>query len=124
VRASAENAAIAETLGWNVRQIRTIVWAIAAILGGIAGIIVAVRIPVSSEFMVNVLIKAFIAGILGGLHRFLAPLLVAIALGIAENWLGYLAGAEYRVPGVFGLAILGMVLLPKRFLAGREEARA
>jgi branched-chain amino acid transport system permease protein len=124
VRASAENPAIAETLGWNVRQIRTVAWTVAGLLGGIAGIIVAVRIPVSSEYMDNVLIKAFIAGILGGLHRFAAPLAIAVALGLAENWLGYLLGAEYRTPGIFGLAIVAMVILPKRFLAGRDEARA
>jgi branched-chain amino acid transport system permease protein len=123
VRATAENPLITETFGWNVRRIRTVVWALAGLLGGIAGIIVAVRIPVSSEFMDNVVIKAFIAGILGGLHRYTAPLAIAIFIGVAENWLGYIFGTEYRTPGIFGLAIVGMLFAPKWLLAGRIEAR-
>jgi branched-chain amino acid transport system permease protein len=123
VRATAENPLIAETLGWNVKHIRTLVWTIAGLLGGVAGIIVAVRIPVSSEYMDNVVIKAFIAGILGGLHRYAAPLAIAVFLGLAENWIGYVFGAEYRTPGIFGLAIIAMVIAPKWLLAGRIEAR-
>lgn len=123
VRAIAENAAIVETMGWNVRYIKTLIWTVAGLLGGLAGIMVAVRIPVSSEYMDNVIIKAFIAGILGGMHRYTAPLIIAVVLGVVENWIGYLFGAEFRMPGIFGIAILGMVIVPRRLLAGRSEAR-
>lgn len=124
VRAAAEDPVIAEGLGYNVRLIRTVTWGAAGALAAIAGIFIAARIPVDANYTEDALIKAFIAGIIGGLHRFAVPVLAAVSLGLFENWFTYFTGAVFRVPGVFGLVLLILAFAPKRFLEVRGEARA
>ena len=124
VRAAAEDPVVAEGLGYNVRLIRTATWGVAGALAAVAGIFIAARIPVDAFYTEDALVKAFVAGIIGGLHRFTAPILAAIGLGLFENWFSYFTGAVFRVPGVFGLVVLILAFAPKRFLEVRGEARA
>lgn len=124
LRACADSPLMAQAAGWNVERIRTLTWAAAGAVAGIAGIFIAARIPVTSDYTVEPLIYAFAAGILGGLHRFVAPLVAAIALGVYANWFGALVGQNYRVPAIFGLMIILLSIAPRSLLAGRQEARA
>lgn len=124
LRASAEDPASAQTLGWNVFHVRTGTWAVAGALAAAAGIFIATRIPVESLYTNDLMIKAFIAGIIGGLHRWTAPLIIAILLGLFESWIGFVFGANWRIPGVFGLVLLVLLVAPPRYLRATTEARA
>lgn len=124
LRASADDPESAQTLGWNVFHVRTGTWAIAGALAAAAGIFIATRIPVESLYTNDLMIKAFIAGILGGLHRWTAPLVIAILLGVFESWVGFVLGANWRIPGVFGLVLIVLLLAPTRYLRATTEARA
>jgi branched-chain amino acid transport system permease protein len=124
LRACADDPVMAEAAGWNVERIRTLTWAGAGVIAGVAGIFIAARIPVTSDYTVEPLIYAFAAGILGGLHRFVAPLIAAVALGLYANWFGALVSQGHRVPAIFGLLILLLSIAPATVLVGRQEARA
>ncbi|MCU1670603.1 MAG: putative branched chain amino acid transporter permease [Blastococcus sp.] len=124
LRASAEDATIAESAGVNVRRLRTGTWAVAGLLAAVAGILVASRLAVDAFYMTPVLIKAFIAGMIGGLDRFWPPLIVAVLLGVYESCVVFLFGANAGTPAVFLLIIIALALMPKRFVNERNEVRA
>jgi branched-chain amino acid transport system permease protein len=124
LRASAEDAAIAESTGVNVRRLRTGTWAIAGLLAGAAAVLVASRLAVDPFYMTPVLIKAFIAGMIGGLERFGPPLAVAVLLGLYESVVIFVFGANAGTPAVFLLIIVALAVLPARLVNERREVRA
>lgn len=124
LRASAEDAGIASAAGVNVRRLRSGSWAVAGLLSALVGFLVASRSSVDAFYMTPVLIKVFIAGMIGGLDRFLIPLMVAVLLGVYENATVFLLGANAGTPAVFLLIIVALALMPKRFMNERSEVRA
>jgi branched-chain amino acid transport system permease protein len=111
-------------MGLNVGRVRAITWAFAGLTVGGVGIVVASRLSLDPYYMTPFLIKAVIAGIIGGLDRFVAPLLAAFGLAIFEGLATYFVGANYGTPAVFVLVILLLALLPKRLLSERGVVRA
>jgi branched-chain amino acid transport system permease protein len=124
LRASAEDAGIAESTGVNVRRLRTGTWAIAGLLAAAAALLVASRLAVDPFYMTPVLIKAFIAGMIGGLERFGPPLAVAVLLGVYESCVIFVFGARAGTPAVFLLIIVALAVLPARLVNERREVRA
>ncbi|GHH73075.1 branched-chain amino acid ABC transporter permease [Streptosporangium violaceochromogenes] len=124
LRASAEDATIASAAGVNVLRLRTGVWAVAGLLAAVVGYLVASRLSVDAFYMTPILVKVFIAGMIGGLDRFLAPLLVAVLLGVYEAGAAFLLGASAGTPAVFLLIIVALAVMPRRFMNERSEVRA
>lgn len=124
LRASAENPSIARSVGINVGAVRTAVWAISGLTAAVGAILMASRLSVDAFYMTPVLIKAFIAGMIGGLDRFVVPMIAAFGLGLYEAWAMYLFGAPAATPAVFILIIVVLSVAPKRFIEERYEARA
>lgn len=124
LRACAEDAGIAAAAGIDVRRLRTGTWAVAGLLAALVGYLVASRLSVDTTYMTPVLIKVFIAGMIGGLNRFGPPLIVAVLLGVYESLAVFLLGANAGTPAVFGLIIVALAVLPKRLVDERSEVRA
>lgn len=124
LRACAEDAGIAAAAGINVRRLRTGTWAVAGLLAALVGYLVASRLSVDTTYMTPVLVKVFIAGMIGGLNRFGPPLIVAVLLGVYESLAVFLLGANAGTPAVFGLIIVALAVLPKRLVDERSEVRA
>ncbi len=124
LRAVAADTDIARSVGLSVGMVRTVTWGVAGLLAALAGSIIASRVSVGAFYMTPFLIKAFISGIIGGLDRLAAPILVALALGVYEGWVVFVLGAEYRSPAIFLLIVAFLSLAPTRLLEERHEARA
>lgn len=124
MRASASDRDLAASMGLNVARIRGLTWALSGLIGGVAAVVIASRLSVDAYYMTPFLIKAFIAGIVGGLDRFAFPLCLALALGVYEAWADFIFGAQFGTPAVFILVLALLSILPKRFLDERQEARA
>jgi len=124
LRASAESPAVARSVGINVGALRTATWAISGLAAAVGAILVASRLSVDAFYMTPILIKVFIAGMIGGLDRFVVPMLAAFALGLYEAWVQYLFGALAATPALFILIIAVLSFAPRRFIEERYEARA
>jgi branched-chain amino acid transport system permease protein len=124
MRAVATDPPLAESMGINVSRVRGVTWAFAGLIAGVVGIVVASRLSIDAYYMTPFLIKAVIAGIIGGFDRFVTPLLVAFGLAVFEGLTTYLFGTIFATPAVFVLVILLLALLPKRFLSERGVVRA
>jgi len=124
LRAAAESPAVASSTGINVGLLRTGTWAAAGLVAAVVGMLTASRLSVDAFYMTPVLVKVFIAGMIGGLDRFFAPLAAAFLLGLYEAWVTYFLGAAAAIPAVFLLIIVVLALMPKRWVEERREVRA
>ncbi len=124
LRASAANAAVAQSVGINVRGLRTAVWAISGLLVCAGAMLFAARLSVNAFYMTPIMINVFIAGMIGGLDRYWPPMLAAFGIAVYQSWAIYLFGEAGSSPALFVLVILILSLVPKRYLEERHEARA
>lgn len=124
MRASAANADLAMSFGVNVVRVKALTWLVSGLISGVVGIVVASRLSLDPYYMTSFLITAFIAGVVGGLDRFVFPLAVAFGLGLFEVWSAYLLGSSYATAALFALVLVLLTVLPKRLLQEKHEARA
>ncbi len=101
-----------ELMGISVRRLSTLVWAIAALLGGIAGVL---AIPEGGGFApgaltVAFLIPAFTAAVLGGMTSLPGAFLGGIIVGVIEA-VGTSAPIFDGIPGTPGTLLVFIVLL-------------
>lgn len=105
MRAVAENAFAAQVVGIPVRRVGTRTFVIAAALAGMAG---ALIVPVSlftPYIGHNVIIKAFVVVVIGGMGRVLGVTAAGLTLGVLE------AIGSIFIPAGFNLALIYAALL-------------
>jgi len=124
LRASAEDSAIAQSVGISVPALRTGTWAVAGLLVSTAAMMFASRLSVSSFYMTPLVINVFIAGMIGGLERFWPPIGAAFFIALYQAFTTYLFGEAGGIPALFLLVIGVLTLVPKRFLDEHLESRA
>lgn len=124
LRASAADAAIAQSVGIRVQALRTATWAVSGLLVCLGSMLFAARLSVNAFYMTPIMINVFIAGMIGGLDRYWPPMLTALGIAVYQSWATYLFGEAGGTPALFVLVILVMGLVPRRYLEERHEARA
>jgi branched-chain amino acid transport system permease protein len=124
LRASAENPPVAQSMGIDVLNLRTAVWATSGLLAAIAAMVVASRLVLDARYMTPVIINVFIAGMLGGLDRYWPPMLAAFGIGLYNSLTSYIFGSDAATPALFVLVLAVLIVAPRRFLEERHEARA
>jgi branched-chain amino acid transport system permease protein len=124
LRGSALDPVVTSASGVNVRMLRTATWAIAGGLTALAAALAASRTSVDAFYMTPLLIKAFIAAMIGGLDRLGPSVAAAVLLGVYESVAMYVLGPSAGTPAVFGLIIILLAVVPKRFVLEGREVRA
>lgn len=122
MRAAAFQPEIAQLLGVRVRRMFTLGWALAAMVGALAGMLVAPSVFLGPNNFDPILIIGFVAAVMGGLESPPGAVVGGVVLGLA---LSYVSGYEGSalVP-LAALAILVLVLLVRPtglFSATRER---
>ena len=116
VRAVAERADRAATLGVPVGRIQTTVWVITAALAFITVFLRAgvSSFPIGSALAVTVLVRALAAVVLGHMDDFPRIASAAIGLGIVEQAIVYNTGRDlYVFPVLFVIIAVGLLLEPR-----------
>lgn len=85
MRAIAENQKLGQAVGLRVRAILAVAWAIAALLGGIAGVLQGAAVNLSLN-MPLLALRAFPAVLLGGLESIPGALIGGLVLGLVQEW--------------------------------------
>jgi branched-chain amino acid transport system permease protein len=101
MRAAAFRPEVARMLGVRVGRMLTLGWALAALVGSLAGVLVAPSVFVGPNQFDPILIFGFTAAVLGGLDSFAGAAVGGIVLGLA---LSYVSG--YEGPSLVTLAAL------------------
>jgi branched-chain amino acid transport system permease protein len=125
LRAVSTNAAESRLVGIRAGWVLALGWGLAAMLGAVAGMMIAPSVFLEPNMMRAVLLYAFAAAVLGGLDSPLGAVIGGLALGVilnlVETYVGFV-GPELRLPA--GLAILLLVLLVRPSgLLGRAAVR-
>jgi branched-chain amino acid transport system permease protein len=112
LRAAAVNPEESRLVGVPVGWMLALGWGLAAVLGAVAGMLVAPTVFLEPNMMRAILLYAFAAAVLGGLDSPLGAVVGGLAFGVIQNlvetyvdWVG----ATLRLP--VALAILLLVLL-------------
>jgi branched-chain amino acid transport system permease protein len=127
MRATSQNRLASQLMGINVGRMLMLGWAIAAALGGLAGLLIAPVTSLSPFFMFSVLIFAFSAAVLGGLNSPPGAVVGGFIIGVGENLLGTytpqdVLGTEMKLPLILLLLIIVLLVRPTG-LFGQPEAR-
>jgi branched-chain amino acid transport system permease protein len=109
LRATAFNPAVARLLGIRIGRVLTLGWALAGLIGALAGVLVSPSTFLYPNSMDSIFVLGFTAAVIGGLDSPVGAVVGGLILGIVLNYAGGYLGADL-VP-VFGLAALALVLM-------------
>jgi branched-chain amino acid transport system permease protein len=109
LRATAFNAAVARLLGVRVGRMLTLGWALAGLLGALAGMLVSPSTFLSPNSMDTIFVLGFTAAVIGGLESPTGAVAGGLILGVVLSYAGGYLGSE--VVNLFGLAALLIVLM-------------
>jgi branched-chain amino acid transport system permease protein len=125
LRASALNAASSRLVGVRVGWMFALGWGLAAVVGAIAGLLIAPIESLGPNMMQVILLYAFAAAVLGGLDSpvgaVVGGLLLGLVITLVGRYVGYV-GQTLKLP-VALLLILGLLAVRPGGLFGRVAAR-
>ncbi len=122
MRAVTDDPDTAELLGIPVRRIVMLTWAMAGLLAGFVGVLIAPIIYVSPQMMDQVLVKGYVAAVFGGLYSIPGAIIGALMIGVAENLAGGYLGSHYKTATAFVMIVALLALRPQG-LIGIQKRR-
>jgi branched-chain amino acid transport system permease protein len=127
MRAAAQNPASSRLVGIRVGRMLMFGWGLAALLGAVAGVLVAPRLFLDTNLMGGVLVYSFAGAALGGFDSPVGAVVGSMIIGVTENLAGtYIdaIGSELKV--LVPLSIIFVVLLvrPAGLFGTPEVSRA
>ncbi len=121
MRAVSQNQEAARLMGIRVGRIFSGTFAISAAVAGLAGLLVAPVVGIHAE-MGDVILKGFVAAILGGFQSLIGAVIGGFLLGVLETFGGVYFGGTFKNTVAFGLLMLILLVRPHG-LFGRSDAR-
>ena len=122
LRATAADQAAAYSVGINVPRVFSLSWAAAAVIAGVAGIVVGSIGGLSSAMGVFGL-SVLVVVIFGGLDSVGGALVGGLVVGVVEALAGFYLGGEYKILATFSLLVLILLLRPYGLFGTREIER-
>ena len=120
MQAVAFNRQAAALMGINVDAVVALSFALAALLGGAAGILVAPVTQASSTMGLLLGLKGFAVAIIGGITSAPGVVIAGLAFGVVEKFVeGYISTAARDIVG-FSLMILVLLAFPQGLFGRRE----
>ena len=122
MRASALHKEVSRLLGIRVGHMLTLGWALAAVVGSLAGLLIAGGSLIHPAYMEPVIVFGFVAAVLGGLDSPTGAVVGGLLVGLALSYVSGYLGSE--LVALAALAILVAVLLARpQGLFGRTTER-
>jgi len=109
LRAAAFSPPVARLLGVRVGRMLTLGWALAGLIGALAGVLVSPSTFLYPNSMDSVFVLGFTAAVIGGLDSPAGAVAGGLILGVALSYVGGYLGSD--VVPLFGLAALVVVLM-------------
>jgi branched-chain amino acid transport system permease protein len=120
MRAVAFNSVAAGLVGINVTGITMFSFALAALLGGLAGVLAAPVIQASATMGLLIGLKGFAVAIIGGITSVYGVVVAGFLYGVLEKFVdGYISTAARDVIG-FSLVIIVLLIWPQGLFGRRE----
>ncbi len=123
MRAAAFQPEVARLLGVRVGRMLTLGWALAALVGSVAGVLVAPSVFVGPNTFDPILIFGFTAAILGGLDSPLGAVVGGIALGLALSYVSGYWGSSMVTLGALAILVVVLMVRPQGLFSVAQERR-
>lgn len=123
IRATAQNARAARALGVDTDRVYAATYAINGAICGAAGALIAMIWVIHPFAGLVFTIRAFAIVILAGLGNFALVIAAALGLGAAENFVGFVLGAQFQGAFVFSLLVAILVWRSRRLARSRKVLR-
>lgn len=112
LRAASQNQSVAKLMGIAVNRSFALAWAMGAMAGAVAGMLVAPILFLDVNLMGALLIKGFAGAVLGGLSNLGAVFVGGLLLGVVENLLGAYVSGSFGEALSFLLIIVVLIVAP------------
>lgn len=110
MRAAAFNSEVARLLGVRVSRMLTLGWALAAVVGSLAGLLIGGGTLIHPAYMDSVVVFGFVAAVLGGLESPPGAVVGGLLLGIALSFVSGYIGSDL-VPLAALLILMAVLML-------------
>ncbi len=117
MRAAAFAPEMARVLGVRVGRTLTLGWALAALVGALAGVLVAPSSFVSPNAFDEILVFGFTAAVLGGLDSPLGAVVGGLILGLLLSYLAGYAGSDIVTLGALAILVAVLLIRPNGLFA-------
>jgi branched-chain amino acid transport system permease protein len=122
MRAAAFNATVARLSGIRVARVLTVGWALAGLLGALAGVLVSPSTFLYPNSMDSIFVYGFTAAVIGGLDSPPGALVGGLILGVGLSYVGgYLGGgrgSDLTAIVAMGILIVVLMLRPAGIFSG------
>lgn len=114
----------ASLVGIDVPRLRNVMWGVGAVMGAVAGILIAPSTLVYPDMGGHMLIRGFAAMTLGGFGSLNGAILGGLVLGVLENLIGgYVASALVEITAYLVIIVV-LVVRPQGLLGEWRQGRA
>ena len=120
IRATAQNAEVAQVCGINVGRVRLVTFALGSAMAAIAGSLIAMIFTISPEMGRMFLGRAFAIVVLGGLGSFVGAFLGALVLGVVETLTAYVTDTQLAEGVSYAVLVLVLLLRPSGLFGERD----
>ncbi len=127
LRAAAQNPDSSRLVGIRVGRMLMLGWGLAALLGALAGVLVAPRLFLDVNLMGGVLVYALAGAALGGFDSALGAVVGSWIIGVSENLAGTYVdaiGADLKVLVPLGIIFVVLLVRPSGLFGSPEVTRA
>ena len=113
IRAVAIDGRTGRLMGINCGFIILLTFALAGFLAGVSGTLLGIKYSVYPALGSSMMVKGFIASVIGGLGSLSGAIIAAILLGVIEMVLVYYLGSSITPALLFGIMLLFLFLRPQ-----------
>jgi branched-chain amino acid transport system permease protein len=123
MRAAAFEPEVARMLGVRVGRMFTLGWALAALVGSLAGLLVAPEVFVGPNQFDPILIFGFTAAVLGGLDSPPGAVVGGVVLGLALSYVSGYEGSSLVTLAALVILIAVLMIRPRGLFSSAQERR-
>jgi branched-chain amino acid transport system permease protein len=109
IRATAQDARAARVMGIDTDRVYAFTYALNAAICGAAGVLVAMIWVIQPFFGITHSIRSFVIVTAAGFGNLPGVIMAGLGLGFAEQYAGFVLGAEFQQATVVGLLVLVLV---------------
>jgi branched-chain amino acid transport system permease protein len=122
MRAAAFNATVARLSGIRVARVLTVGWALAGLLGALAGVLVSPSTFLYPNSMDSIFVYGFTAAVIGGLDSpsgaVAGGLILGVGLSYVSGYVGGVQGADLTAIVAMAMLVLVLMLRPAGIFGG------
>ncbi|MFY9927815.1 MAG: branched-chain amino acid ABC transporter permease [Streptosporangiaceae bacterium] len=123
MRAAAFNATIARLSGIRVARVLTVGWALAGLLGALAGVLVSPSTFLYPNSMDTIFVFGFTAAVIGGLDSPAGAVVGGLLLGVALSYVGGYLNSDLTSIVALGILVLVLMIRPGGLFSATKVRR-